>query len=107
MRIRKFFWIALTGVILGLAAQMTAWKFAARASYSHRLRPVSSAMSPHEEVAAQRYRATAHTAFVLGVAFAAAGVLSILLSYRADEPASRSVVVALLVLYIILWFGAV
>jgi DMSO reductase anchor subunit len=103
MKSRKFFLIALISVILGLTAHIVALKFATRAGYLMASSLVDSKASPDY----QKYAGDTRVALFLGFACAAIGTICLLVSYRLDEPASRSLVVLLLVFYVILQFGAV
>lgn len=109
MKSRKFYWFALASVLLGLLALFFAVEFAGRASYARRLRGVDEPpMSVTEQATAKGFTTTAGVAIYTSVMCMLAGAVCLFFSYRFDEPASRSLVVVLIGVYLlIIIFGAV
>jgi hypothetical protein len=104
---RKFFLMSLLSVGLAMAFQLTALRHAAdsvQLLYGATRTPETA-----EQFRAKRIRVDRrlYNSLHLGIVGAAASALFALTSYRRDEPASQSVIVALLLLYGLLHFAAV
>src|SRR5689334_3587639 len=103
MKMRRFFWLSLILVACAFVLEI-----AAQDQFGHGARFLARSVvrAEHErDVAgaiAMAYRTRGTAMSVLGFTFAVASLTLVILSARKHEPAWRSVVVALLTLYVIL-----
>ena len=106
MNMRRFFLVSL-----GLAVLAVGFDMAALSQYSRGARVYARAvvLPESERVAAkseaQTYRSRGTVVSLVGLAFALASLVFVIVSARKHEPAWRSVTVALLVFYVMLQFA--
>lgn len=106
MNIRTFFYVSLGLAVVAVGLHMTAlWQFSRGARVIAR-----SVVLPESERATARLEARSYSSrgtvvSLVGLAFALASLICVVVSARKHEPAWRSVTVALLVFYVMLQFA--
>jgi hypothetical protein len=107
MKTRKLFFLSLLLVIFAIGAHLTALRYAARSVQL--LYQVTNNRADAERLRPERaiVDRSIYVALYAGVGFAVMSALFVFLSHRADEPAMRSLVIVLLLVYGILHFAVV
>jgi len=107
MRTRKFFTLAALSVLLAIACHILALRYAGRSLqlFTRALQHPAEAERLHVERASVSHHT--YVALWSGVALAAVSIVFIILSYRVEESAPRSIPIVLLLFYGLLQFVAV
>ena len=103
MRTRKLFFAGLLLILFGLAAQFTALSYGFRAYDLRRMARETPAEAVHLRAESKAQDRSAYIALYIGVACAVLSAVAVILSYRASEPAPKFVVVALMLVYGVLF----